>query len=309
MKARLMYKLCWLGLLVLCLPIQSYGWNRAGHMVTGSVAYRQLKASSRKDLVQVLSILRQHPEYQSRWAPRLNDRNLSEDERDEYLFMLAARWPDDIRSINRYHHSTWHYINYYYAPEQGIARTDTILPSGETILQAYDQNLSVLSGHAPDSTKAIALCWIFHLVGDIHMPLHTVAMVTSQYPKGDQGGNLVRIKVKPDGQTIGLHGFWDDLVQHSDDFRSASQTAIKISHAVSKRDRRRSRRGQMGDWAKDSFRLAVEKAYRNGTIRGSTDPNNGTLLPADYITTTEPVAERQAALAGLRLAKVLKTAV
>jgi len=36
--------------------------------------------------------------------------------------------------------------------------------------------------------RAIALAWLFHLVGDIHQPLHTAQLFTVDYPQGDRGG-------------------------------------------------------------------------------------------------------------------------
>ncbi len=94
---------------------RSFAWNRPTYMVTGAIAYRDLQTTSPQLAVRVVAILRQHPEFQPRWAGKLNDPALSDDERDQYLFMLAARWPDDVRG-NAYDHPTWHYINYVYAP-------------------------------------------------------------------------------------------------------------------------------------------------------------------------------------------------
>ena len=44
----------------------------------------------------VRSVLEKNPWYETRWKSQLN--KLPEDERDEMLFMLAARWADDIRA-------------------------------------------------------------------------------------------------------------------------------------------------------------------------------------------------------------------
>ena len=76
----------------------------------------------------LVAILRQHPEFQQRWASKLNDPALSEDDRNQYLFMLAARWPHDVRG-NAYDHPTWHYINYVYASEQVISHGETHCPA------------------------------------------------------------------------------------------------------------------------------------------------------------------------------------
>ena len=60
--------------------------------------------------------------------------------------------------------------------------------------------------------KAVAICWIFHLVGDIHQPLHNAAYFSSEegFRQGDQGGN--RFGVKINGRKWKLHAFWDDLL-------------------------------------------------------------------------------------------------
>ena len=52
--------------------------------------------------------------------------------------------------------------------------------------------------------------------------------------------------------------------------------------------------------------MAKEQAYRNGQLRGTRDHQNGEVLPADYITTVKPLAERRIVLAGYRLADILK---
>jgi len=31
--------------------------------------------------------------------------------------------------------------------------------------------------------RAIALAWLFHLVGDVHQPLHTVQLFSREYPR------------------------------------------------------------------------------------------------------------------------------
>ena len=33
-----------------------------------------------------------------------------------------------------------------------------------------------------------------HVAGDIHQPLHSVALYNHTYPKGDAGGNFLKIK-------------------------------------------------------------------------------------------------------------------
>ena len=283
----------------------SFAWNRATHMATGAIAYQELIIKSPQTAARIVAILKQHPEYTTRWAGKLNDSTLSASERDEYLFMLAARWPDDVRGKdNPYDHPTWHYINFVYAPDQGMARSDTTLATGETILQAYEQNRQIMRSNAPDSAKAIALCWLFHLTGDVHMPLHTTALIDSHFPEGDQGGNRFKIRVTPDASTINLHSFWDGMLLGAEDYTSARNLAIQERQAIPRNQLPQLCETGIDAWAKASFQLAQDNAYRSHTLQTGSD-EEGALVPADYVLTVKPIAMRQVALAGYRLADEL----
>ena len=283
----------------------TFAWNKATHMAIGAIAYRELSSSSPQTARRVVAILAQHPDYATRWAGKLNDSTLSQNERDEYLFMLAARWPDDIKtSGNPYNQPTWHYVNFIYAPDQGILRSDSTLATGENILQAYAQNQAILRSTAPDSAKAIALCWLFHLTGDVAMPLHTTALIDSHFPDGDQGGNRFRIRVTPDGQTINLHSFWDGMLLGADDYTSARNLAIQARKTIDRKQLPQLCETGITAWARESFQLAQDNAYRSHTLQTGTD-EEGAILPADYVATVKPIAIRQVILAGYRLADEL----
>ena len=60
-------------------------------------------------------------------------------------------------------------------------------------------------------------------------------------------------------------------------------------------------------WVRESFALARKVAYRDGKLRGGRDRDHGEVLPADYAATAQPVAYRRAALAGYRLAEVMRS--
>ncbi len=299
-------KTCCLFLLSLGSTGSSFGWNKATHMAIGAITYRDMQAKSPRRLAHVLAILQQHPDINTRWAPMLRDSTLTQNEKDEYLFMLAARWPDDIRGQNNPNdHPTWHYINYVYNPAQGTARTDTTLATGENILQAFALNRQILTGNAPDSTKAIALCWLFHLTGDVHMPLHTAALISPQFPDGDRGGNLFKIKVGMSNPTLNLHAFWDGMLLGTDTYRAADQLAVQLAQAHGRRQVPHRRSGNIGEWSRESFDLARNLAYRQGTLTAGTG-NDGAVLPTDYISAVKPVAEQQVAFSGHRLFALLK---
>src|SRR5215510_9160563 len=169
-------------LLVLVTASSTFAWSKAGHMVSGAIAYADLKQTSPETLARVIALLKSHPHYQTTWVPRLAQLTLTPEEQELYLFMLAARWPDDIRGDAAFHHGAWHYINFPYTPEGQPASVQPVDPPSDNILEAYQTNLDILRSTAPESTKAVALCWVFHLIGDVHQPLHTVVLFTTEFP-------------------------------------------------------------------------------------------------------------------------------
>ena len=58
----------------------------------------ELETADAPALARVLDLLKHHPEYETRWALQLNQPFIPAPERDLYLFMLAARWSDDVRN-------------------------------------------------------------------------------------------------------------------------------------------------------------------------------------------------------------------
>jgi S1/P1 Nuclease len=297
-------------LLLLALISSVFAWNKAGHMVSGAIAYADLKQTHPQTLEQVIAILKTHPQFETKWKPKLTQSFVAPEDRDLYLFMLAARWPDDIRGDATFHHGAWHYINFPYKPEGQPGSVQTVEPPPENILQAYQMNFDIVRGTAPGD-RAVALCWLFHLIGDVHQPLHTVALFSTQFPvpEGDRGGTRFYIRAKPTARTtISLHEFWDDLILGSDRFQSVRNRATELRVQP---DHARAQLPELQDtsfahWARqESFSLAKAHAYRHGMLQGSRDEHNGVALPADYVSTTKPLAERRMVLAGYRLADVL----
>jgi hypothetical protein len=56
------------------------------------------------------------------------------------------------------------------------------------ILTAMAENEAVVKKEGDGEQRTIALAWLFHLVGDIHQPLHTAQLFTADYPQGDKAG-------------------------------------------------------------------------------------------------------------------------
>ncbi len=289
--------------------LKAAAWNKSGHMLTGAIAYKELAASNPAALAEVVRLLKTHPEYQSRWVPMLEKDGVAPEDQDMALFMFAARWPDDIRGDRSYDHPTWHYVNFAYRPP---SKDPGDPPAGENILTAYRANLDIVKSTAPDSEKAVALCWIFHLIGDVHQPLHTTAMFGEAWPNGDRGGNLVFVRATETSSTINLHSLWDGLMGRSENIRTLKNEAIRL-RSIPELARGALPELSLKDfngWAKpESFDLAVKTAYLGVSLPANSDRTNGGVVPDGYLKRAKEIGTRRVVLAGYRIANVLAGAV
>ncbi len=75
------------------------------------------------------------------------------------------------------------------------------------------------------SERAVLLCWLFHVTGDLHQPCHCSSLFSvKQFPKGDRGGNSILLP-EPDSN---LHSFWDQLLGTKANLAEARSMAAGI---------------------------------------------------------------------------------
>ena len=136
-------------------------------------------------------------------------------------------------------------------------------PEPVNILTAMAENERIVKNETDPERKAIALAWLFHLVGDIHQPLHVSQIFTLDYPNGDRGGNEICVRVTQFGQPMDLHRFWDGVI-------TSSQNLTRLcNEATALRNRQEFQRSQLAElgktdfesWAKESFEIAAKIAY------------------------------------------------
>lgn len=284
-------------------------WNGGGHMVTGAIAYALLEKDAPDVLAKAVAVLQAHPQYDKLWKKGCEAR--PEEERGLYLFMVAGKWADDIRG-SEYDRPKWHYINYGFKPD---GQPDTIKPGTPdpeaNIVLAYALNFDKLKAGPEAVDRAVPLCWLVHLVGDVHMPLHATTLFTEAYPDGDRGGNKFFVKVGPDGKGLNLHYLWDGLITGSTDFRDVKNLAaeLRLRPEFARDKLTELAEESFENWAKvESFELAKTVVHRNGTLKGGTGEFSAVELPADYTKTGKALAERRGVLAGYRIAEKLKAA-
>ena len=280
-------------------------FSQEGHMVTGAIAFEQLRATSPRTVERVLQLMAQHPD---RGTFQVAVGRATGDQRALRVFMEMARWPDDIRK-GEYDHPTWHYASRPLVdprhPPPGRPE-----PAGSAA-EAFALNLSVARDtRAPAADRAVALCWILHLAGDIHQPLHAADFYSAEYPDGDAGGNLRYVLDPETHEPMSLHWFWDQAVNRAAD--ASAERALQLVQQFPRANfpQWRDRGSGVSDfagWAAESYALARDTAYTPDLLTGTT-AQAAAAMPAAYVVGATEVARRQATLSGYRIAELLRSA-
>ena len=282
-------------------------WDLFGHHVVGAVAWEELTPSTRLAACELLQKAPADSDLPGLMPP--GPRPL--EARCRELLVKAQGWADLVRDEiwskrkERYDHPEWHYVNHFWTPgpsgprvlpERGtLGELSLRLP--EAIANAADPSVS-----APE--RAVALAWVLHLTGDAHQPLHSSGRVTSLEPKGDRGGNDFTLD---DLESPNLHAFWDSILRrarrqsHAESyFRWVSRVAGETAGAHPRASLAREAAIESpGAWSKESASIAMSSAYPEYLERNAP-------LPKRYEDQVFPVAKKQAALAGYRLALALE---
>jgi S1/P1 Nuclease len=298
-----MNRLIYLAIFVLVLwrPPQAAAFNGTGHTIIAAFAYRQL-TTDQKEAFTVL--LKHHPAY-PRWRDAFEG---TEGELDfgMFLFMRASKWPDEIRRTgNPFDHPNWHFVDYPIRPPD-FPNEGSPAPEDDILFGISQSSEAIENPDLPDEARAAHLSWLIHLIGDLHQPLHCATLINETYPApdGDRGGNSFYIR--PGNRAVKLHSFWDGLLGKSSNLRSAVNVAIALQNRFPAADLNelRNARNPLA-WSLASRKLAKEVAYRNAELPGSADTEDVPALPDGYAATAKNTAEKQGALAGYRLGKVL----
>jgi hypothetical protein len=295
-----------LGLIALCLLPQrpAAAWHATGHMAVAAIAYRNMDPGSRK---RAADVLRRHPHFASMWRSGLTTSGVPQ---DLYLFLRASTWADEVRNNPRYHRPTWHYVNRPYTP--GGPR-EFKAPAENVITALYLNRQRFVNTSLPAADRAVALCWIFHLIGDLHQPFHSVAYVSDEFPQGDRGGNLFFVKTAA-GPT-NLHSLWDGLFDSARGLKAADDLGRTIAANRKKASLPELETRSSYAWAEESYRLAISTGYgytsdpQRPSLRTPLKPANSAAtaepLPDGYEASARANAERRIAIAGYRLASVV----
>src|SRR5207253_9073550 len=138
-----------------------------------------------------------------------------------------------------YDRPKWHYINLPLfldaSDRNALAGKSPVNLSAEyptsidnhnyNAIQAIAWSRSMIASKADPGVKAIAYCWLIHLVGDIHQPLHSTALFSAdRFRKGDEGGNQI-----PLAKGKNLHSLWDGLLGKQYYMRNVDKAVKELS--------------------------------------------------------------------------------
>lgn len=281
-------------------------WTRPGHMVTAAIAFDDLEATDPEIIDRVAALLDSHPD---RGPFEVAEDRSEGRERALRLMMECARWPDDAR-LTVHDQPSWHVqLRPVVRPEDPppVTPYDRISMDG---LEAFGLNARVMAN--PDATpaqRAVALCWVMHLAGDVHQPLHTAQLFSSAYPDGDRAGGLQFVIDPMSGRPETFHWFWDDSVHRSGDLESVKARAkdlqLRLPRSVVAPATAPAVAADYARWADESYGLALSFVYAGGPIGGPSETEAREVL-VGYALETVTIAERRVALAGYRLADLLR---
>ena len=322
--------------LVFAIPSHSaLAWDSVGHRITAAVALHFTSEETRDGL---LSILAAHPRYREDFLQQMPAFIESGDAtaRAQWLLGQAAYWPDVARGLTdgdrrRYNRPQWHYTdgswvrgsaplsgNLYVGisafPEQQGELSSNVVNEDDAhnVVTALDYNTQVLSDASrPMAERAIALCWVLHLIGDIHQPLHTGSLYSAHtLVDGDRGGNRIPVQLPggPSGRDLNLHSLWDLALREFGVSDSLPPILQQVSGFSTPRIS-----GMTSDWtawmgeSRQILRTQVYTETMKSVVREADDRqleelDQPIVIDSDYLNRMQRLARQRLGLAGLRLA-------
>ncbi|WP_316189933.1 S1/P1 nuclease [Bradyrhizobium sp. SZCCHNS1054] len=261
---------------LLFLPLSdAWAWGQEGHSIVAEVAQHRISAATLDKIGKLLA---------------------AESGSNAVSLASIASWADDYKfEPAGKDTSGWHFVNIPDdQPSYNQAR-DCSKPCLVSAIEKTKQTLANCSA-TPDSRR-LALKMLVHLVGDIHQPLHTTDRTDVYTSKDDRGGNDVPVTFF--GKTSNLHEVWDTGIIMRTVYAWGSYVTRLETSWFPGRDLSSLTGGSTADWANEAHQLAHDVAYDA--------PDDG-ILGVKYFTKASPVVDRQLAVAGVRLARILDQA-
>jgi len=283
---------------------RALAWHDTGHMIVAQVAYLRLTPAAK---ARVDSLLVTPPGKRpliflcaGYYTPETCEKT--------YDPVQIAVWMDDFRgdSIND-PYAPWHYIDFRPIWD-GIPERTNVGPEPENVLSRLNWSINTLrKGTGSNKTDAETLGFLYHLVGDVHQPLHATTRYSPANPNGDAGGNGFKIQLPGETRPSSLHFYWDSAAgQYGESPKrpldAAGKARILALAEAAMKEYPAESMPEWKDldphtWVVESNTLAREVVYKNITEGG--EPSKA------YTDAAQKLSRKRLALAGYRMAGVL----
>lgn len=271
-------------LLALFSASPALAWGDFGHRTTAAIALKRVKPSTRAAIATLMK----------------SEVTLDTPSCALQTLEDASVWPDCIKALGaRFDYAfSWHYQNADICKpfDLGAACND-----GNCVSRQIDRAAKLLADKkVPARERLMALAFLTHFVGDIHMPLHAG-------DRSDRGGNDVKAAYGAVEGRMNLHWLWDGPLAERAITTPPTGKAGLLSE-FSPADQQSARGGTSAEWSAESYALAKSVAY----TAALGDPCGPVPLRARIdnaaIEKLIPTARQQILKAGLRLARMLDEA-
>jgi hypothetical protein len=338
-------------------PVNIFAWGGEGHEITVRIAANFLTPAARAGVIELLKVdAANNAEYYREKCSNvfaLTKKNALTNAEENTLLSdglaCIASWADPPVKDQRNYTSNWHFVDIpvAFATSANPARftydpaRDCITDParGDCAVQALFRLQPVLGnpkipgqekhkfGEEPTS-RADALKFFVHIVGDIHQPLHCVtdkpskAAVGNPKDLGDLGGNTKLATWFGNATTpygpMNLHSVWDTgFIGHTMQTRNLTemQYTQKLIDGIDKTKLAQMQSGDYLAWIAESYNFAVNNAYGKlpkldpaceMTVKGK-KVMGCFRLSDDYYNANNSIVEQQLRSGGVRLAGLLNS--
>ncbi len=264
-------------LLLALVSAPAHAWWEYGHATTAQIAMAKVRPETR---ARVAALLRHSRDLDTPTCPV---RTIEQ----------ASLWADCIKGLkDRFNYAfSWHYQNVDICKPFDLTAA---CKDGHCVSAQVTRNAKLLSDTTLNPRERLmALAFLTHFVGDLHMPLHAG-------DRNDRGGNDLKAAYGMfAGSRLNIHSVWDGYL---------AERAISTPPALITEARADMAAGTVADWSRESWQVAHDAAY--GVALGDPcGPVPGrAMLDETKIAALVQVVRLQIVRGGMRLAQLLDEA-
>lgn len=263
--------------LLLCFSSQNaLAWGQEGHAIVAEIAHRHLSPRARMRIAGILG--------------------------EGVSLASVSTWADDVRTT-RPETYNWHFVDIpldvpIYDPARDCKPNKE---KGDCVIAEVARLRAALTRRRlrPEARRE-ALKYLVHFIGDLHQPLHTLLEETGANDR------KVRFFKQPNSahgpapkEDTNLHAVWDSgLIRHCTWGWNAYAARLQKDW-LPKHNINALTKGTVIEWVQEAHKAAKDVAF---TVPMNADVDD------DYVARVLPTLDRQLAVAGLRLARVLNEA-